>query len=329
MSDSDDDPGADLSKKERLINAWIAVGPEGKTTDVSDLTGSSRGYASDIRRSMAGDDEEEKLPFEEIEDAHDPDLVERYRSDLADDAVDGHWSFTDRLTGDETDDETESPGPVTGEPVSRSRAGPSSPGSAPQPQDAGGSASRQPRQQPPTHSPEQPRQSPQRPPPQSPRESPERPPEQSPQQPPQQSPQPSPQRAPQQPRQQSARQPPQHSPGHGEPEPAPSAGPSGGQGPAQPQSSAGGQPQQAPQSVQSPQAGQQRATPTQPTASPGFRDRLADLDRQLIAQQQQATAELDSLPQGSQAHAIAISKYNLVVDVRQSLRQLANSAPGP
>ncbi|SDF86945.1 hypothetical protein [Halorientalis regularis] len=43
MSDSEDDTGADVSKKERLINAWIAVGPEGKTTDVSDLTGSSRG----------------------------------------------------------------------------------------------------------------------------------------------------------------------------------------------------------------------------------------------------------------------------------------------
>ncbi|WP_157525775.1 hypothetical protein [Halorientalis sp. IM1011] len=49
----------------------------------------------------------------------------------------------------------------------------------------------------------------------------------------------------------------------------------------------------------------------------------------MIAQQQQATAELNSLPQGSQAHAIAVSKYNLVVDLRESLRQLTNVAPGP
>jgi hypothetical protein len=58
-------------------------------------------------------------------------------------------------------------------------------------------------------------------------------------------------------------------------------------------------------------------------------DQLAELDRQLLAHQQQATAELNSVPQGSQAQTIAISKYNLVVDLRESLRQLAAVAPGP
>jgi len=65
---------ADLSKKQRLINAWIAVGPEGKTTDVSELTDASRGYASDIRRAIEGEDEDE-LTTDELQDAYDPDLV--------------------------------------------------------------------------------------------------------------------------------------------------------------------------------------------------------------------------------------------------------------
>lgn len=318
MSDSDDDRGADLSKKERLINAWIAVGPEGKTTDVSDLTGSSRGYASDIRRSMAGDDDDEKLPFEELTDAHDPELVDQYRSDLADDAVDGHWPFADRLTGAEATDQAESPGPVTGEPVSRSRAGPSSTGSAPQQPDTGGNAPRQPPRQPPQPSSQR-----------SPQHSSQQSPQQSSQQPPQHSSQ----QSSHQPRQQSPRQPPQHSQGHSRPGPETSAAPPGGQESTQPQSYTSGQPQRTQQSVQPTQPpGQQQTTnptPAQSTPSSGFRNRLAELDQQLIAQQQQATAELNSLPQGSQAHAIAVSKYNLVVDLRESLRQLTNVAPGP
>lgn len=251
MSDREDAPGADLPKKERLMNAWIAVGPKGKTTDVSDLTGSSRGYASDIRRAMAGEDEEDDLPFEDIADAYDPSLVATYRSKLAEDAIDGRWPFEDRLEVESIGDPS---GPTTGEPVPRSRAGPATvthadpQGTGAHPPETGNPGGRTPQ------------------PPRQPR----------PADPPAQSPQPA----------------------------YPAAQGAAGQAvPSQP------------------------AQQAQPTSAPGgFRDRLADLDRQLVAQQQRATAELNSLPQGSQAHAIALSKYNLLVDIRESLRQLATVA---
>src|SRR6056297_1523433 len=91
-----DELEAELSKKQRLINAWMAVGPEGKTTDVSDLTDSSRGYASDLRRALEGEDEDE-IDIDEIRDAYHPELVEKYRNELGTDAISGEWAFIDRL----------------------------------------------------------------------------------------------------------------------------------------------------------------------------------------------------------------------------------------
>jgi hypothetical protein len=291
MSDREDDTGADLSKKERLINAWIAVGPEGKTTDVSDLTGSSRGYASDIRRAMAGEADDDDLSFEEITAAHEPELVEQYRSDLADDDIDGQWAFADRLEPVESSraaDEPAPPEPATGKPVPRSRTGPVD-------------TSTQPPEPSPTTGPRSPATG------------------QAGSQPPQ--------------------QPPHQGRGSGGPPSQPSAPPhSGGHGPVPPSQLQGGSQSQPPTGGgYSPQPAHQRRTeqqqpaPVQPNqpAPPGFHQQLAELDRQLIAQQQQATAELNSFPQGSQAQNLAISKYNLVVDLRESLRQLATVAPGP
>jgi hypothetical protein len=286
MTDSEAVTGTDLSKKERLINAWIAVGPEGKTTDVSDLTGSSRGYASDIRRSMAGEDDDDDLSFEEIAAAHEPELVEQYRSDLAADEIDGRWVFADRLEPAESGrpaDDPEPPEPATGSPVSRSRTDPTQPSA--QPQSTGN--------QPPTAG----------------RTGASQPPQQSPRQPPASDVQPS------QPSDQS--QP--GGQGGGLPSQPTAAG--------HPRPPAGGgrtAPPETRRTSHQPAAGR----PKQPEP-PGLHDQLAELDRQLLAHQQQATAELNSVPQGSQAQTIAISKYNLVVDLRESLRQLAAVAPGP
>lgn len=287
MSDRESDTAAELSKKERLINAWIAVGPEGKTTDVSDLTGSSRGYASDIRRAMAGEDEDDDLSFEEIAAAHEPELVAQYRSNLAADEIDGRWAFTDRLEPAESSraaDDPETPDPATGQPVTRSRTDPTQPSA--QAQSTG--------RQPPTAG----------------RGGESQPPQQPPQQ-----------------------------PGGSGVQPSQSSGAaqSGGQGrvpPAQPpagqaQPPAGGG--QTPPATQPRGTGHQQPAPARSNqpAPPDFHEQLAELDRDLIAQQQQATAELNSFPQGSQAHSIAVSKYNLVVGLRESLQRLATVAPGP
>jgi hypothetical protein len=300
MADPADDTEADLSKKERLINAWIAAGPDGKTTDVSDLAESSRGYASDIRRGMAGEDEDEALPFEEIGAAHEPELVDQYRSELADDDIDGRWAFADRLEpadSSRTGDDQAPPEPATGRPVPQSRTGPVN----------------TPRQQPP--------------------ESGRQPPatgtggqSQQPQQPPQRSPTSDapPPRSRVPPRASGQGHPPQSQPTAAK-QPQQSA--SGGQTPYPAQQRQSGQ-QQPTQQRQSGQQQQALAAQTQ-SATPGFRDGLAQLDRQLLTQQQQATAELNSAPQGSRAYAIAVSKYNLLVDIRESLQQLAVVAPGP
>lgn len=48
-------------------------------------------------------------------------------------------------------------------------------------------------------------------------------------------------------------------------------------------------------------------------------DELSGVDEALAARQQQAEREVQSLPPESQARSIAISKHNLIVEVRQSL----------
>ncbi|MFB6164596.1 MAG: hypothetical protein ABEJ31_05505, partial [Haloarculaceae archaeon] len=97
MSDRDlDELAEELSKKHRLINAWIAAGPEAKTTDVGEVTGASRGYASGIRRALEGEGDEQ-IDDEELREAYHPELVDRYRSELDEDALDGQWEFESDL----------------------------------------------------------------------------------------------------------------------------------------------------------------------------------------------------------------------------------------
>lgn len=68
----------ELSKKERLINAWLAAGPEAQATTVAELTDASTGYASEINTDI----EEGELDDEEIEAARDEDLIETYADQL-------------------------------------------------------------------------------------------------------------------------------------------------------------------------------------------------------------------------------------------------------
>jgi hypothetical protein len=141
---------ADLTKKQRLINAWIAIGPNGKTTDVSEVTDSSRGYASDIRRALEGESDQE-ITMDEIQEAYHPSLVQAYRSNVGTDAIDGSWPFMSELrrtppsepdrsagsppahgTGPGSGAGTEPPPPTTG-PPSQSPAKPVSTPGEPQP----------------------------------------------------------------------------------------------------------------------------------------------------------------------------------------------------
>lgn len=256
-----DDLEADLSKKQRLINAWIAVGPEGKTTDVSELTDSSRGYASDLRRALEGEGDEE-VALDEIQDAYHPELVAKYRSELGSEAISGEWEFVDQLE--------QPPQPPT-EPTAQEETPPQQ---EPQPghQQQPSPAKRHPQgQQPP--------------------------------------PQPTP-AAP-------TAQPGQAPPG-GPTAPSPSPGGRSGQPPTQP----------APQPGQHPGAGGQPVGRQQPNYQQVL-SQLQTLDNSLSVHQQQAQSEINAVPPQSNAQSLAVSKYNLIVEFRQSIRQLMNTlSPG-
>lgn len=278
MADRDaDDIEADLSKKQRLVNAWIAIGPDGKTTDVSELTDSSRGYASDIRRGLEGESDQE-VSFETIEDAYHPALVQKYRSELGEDAVNGEWSFMDQLSRLPPSERGRSEQPERQQRESEQRRS-----------TGGGREPHEQRQRPSGVSPQQPGQQP-------------------------------PGRQPQQ----------------------PTAGPTGQPTPAtQPtQPTPATQPTQRTQPTQA--RGQVPTTAQQPTAQPGYQtpqygqltqqqlqERLQSLDTSLETQQQVAQNEINSVPAQSVAQSIAISKYNLVVEVRQSIRELLETVRHP
>ncbi len=287
----------DLSKKQRLINAWMAVGPEGKTTDVSDLTDSSRGYASDLRRALEGENEDE-IDIGEIKDAYHPELVEKYRSELGKDAIDGEWEFLDELR---RRPEAEQPSAETTEPSGRTPPQ-QEPQAASEAQAAGG---REPeRRQPTGAGPEQGR----------------------PSQPPGAGPGPGQPSTPGQPAGQPGQQP------YGTPSQQPTPQPGPPQQPGTP-AAATGQP-----TAQPGQAPTQRGQPTTPggypvqaqqsTTQPSIqqvRDQLREFDNSLTVQQQKAQAEINSVPPQSVAQSIAISKYNLIVEIRQSIRELRDS----
>lgn len=293
MADRDvDDLEEELSKKQRLINAWIAVGSEGKTTDVSDLTDSSRGYASDLRRALEGEDEEE-MGMDEIRDAYHPELVEKYRSELGQEAVDGVWGFLDELRRrPEAEQPAAEPTEPTGrtppqqEPQAASSGAAGGPGGGP-----GGGGERRP-QQPTGTGPEPGRPSTPQQPPRQPGQQPYGAPSQ----------QPTPQQSP------SAQQPGTPTGHAGQPTGQP------GQVPTQQGQQPGprGQPMQTQQSVA--QANVQQLS-----------DRLQEFDNSLSLQQQKAQAEINSVPPQSVAQSIAISKYNLIVEIRRSMQELRNS----
>lgn len=344
------DGDEEVPKKVQLINAWLAVGPEGKTTDVGEVTAASRGYASNVRRALEGEEDEDgtEIDMEELREAYRPDLVERYRDELDDDAIDGRWPFLDELEtraeaaeGEPTAEPQERPEaeresgterataterPATGEqprPGATPEAGPEAqsaqrpqpgpgpqpdPNSGPGPETGTGTAG----------------------PPAAERMSPGGPPRQP--QPQQGGGQPGPAPGPgtahgyAQDRPAGQQPPPQQSsPG------APGAGTPGSGQQAPPQQPPQSQPtgpatQQPPQSrptgpaTQQPPAGRQAGPPA---GQPGPHRRIRELDSYLVSQQQQAQAEINAYPPSSPAHAVAVSKYNLVVTVRDALASIA------
>jgi len=274
MADRDvDELESELSKKQRLINAWIAVGPEGKTTDVSDLTDSSRGYASDLRRGLEGEAEED-VEHDEIQEAYHPELVEKYRSELGEEAIDGQWEFMDRLQRRPTGDrEPSTPSPSDQPTAEPTRTQPQRESQAGRQPPAGrGGTGRQPggAQGPPG--------------------------------------QPSP----------GAGQPsrPPTGPPQGRPTPGPQTGQQTGG------AAMGAAPQTGQQQAPGSQSGgaQQRMQVIQQVAN-----QLRELDNSLTYQQQQAQAEINAAPPQSVTQSMAISKYNLIVEIRQSLQELRNS----
>lgn len=103
MSQSDlDDREEDLSKKDRLINAWLAAGPETYAKTVAEIAGASTAYASRIKSQI----EEGEITDDDVEDIRDEELVNRYTDRLSEMSDTGE-ADTDEAATAET--ETEAP----------------------------------------------------------------------------------------------------------------------------------------------------------------------------------------------------------------------------
>ena len=69
-----DDGETDLSKHDKLVNAWLAAGRDANVETVASLTDASPSYASQVRQAM----EEGDLSEDEVEATTVPALVDRY-----------------------------------------------------------------------------------------------------------------------------------------------------------------------------------------------------------------------------------------------------------
>lgn len=76
-SDAAGGPAADLTKRDRLVNAWLAAGWDANVATVASLTDASESYASQVRQSM----EDDEIDADAIAV---PNLVDRYRAAVAD-----------------------------------------------------------------------------------------------------------------------------------------------------------------------------------------------------------------------------------------------------
>ncbi len=72
------DREADLSKKDRLINAWLAAGPDAMAKNIAEITDSSVAYASRIESQM----EEGEIGEDDVEAVRDEALVDEYADRL-------------------------------------------------------------------------------------------------------------------------------------------------------------------------------------------------------------------------------------------------------
>ena len=75
MADSQIAPAEEeLSKKARLINAWLAVGSAAKATNIAEITGASTAYASRVKSDMDADE----ISDDAVANARDEALIEAY-----------------------------------------------------------------------------------------------------------------------------------------------------------------------------------------------------------------------------------------------------------
>lgn len=105
--------GDDYTKKQRIINAWLADSDADNQT-TADVTGASEGYASSIKRKL----DQGEIEEEAIEEARDDKLVQQYREEFAEEEV-SEEDEAESLDGTETsasDETTESGGGDT-EPI--------------------------------------------------------------------------------------------------------------------------------------------------------------------------------------------------------------------
>ncbi|MEA5388049.1 hypothetical protein VB773_19450 [Haloarculaceae archaeon H-GB2-1] len=79
MSDTEPETIAeDLSKRKRLVNAWLAGGPDVKNSVIAEIAAASTGYASRIRNNMKSGEISEA----EVQDERDEELVDAYTEQL-------------------------------------------------------------------------------------------------------------------------------------------------------------------------------------------------------------------------------------------------------
>lgn len=257
---------ADLSKKDRLVNAWLAAGPDAMAKNIAEITDSSIAYASRIKSEMEDGD----IGEEEVDEVRDEALVDEY-ADRLQRLTQGN-SDTGAAGGGEAEAATEPDEPGETQAEQSEQRQPSALEAQQHHQERQQEAAqRESGQQPQEPSQRQPQQ-PQRPQqPQQPQQS-QRP--QQPQQPQQ------PQRQSQQPQQRQPERPPQQQPRR------------------QP---ARQQPPRRPQ--QPPQRREQREFPAEERDSVSV-ERLRELDQLLATYEEEARFEIQNLPQGRATEAV-------------------------
>lgn len=118
---------SELSKRDRLVNAWLAAGADANVDTVAQLSGASGSYASRIGRSLADGEITEAA----VDEARVPELVEAYERRLETGAV-GERAGGSAQSGAGTEESAPSGGPAPrGEPPDGTAPPSGEPGQSP------------------------------------------------------------------------------------------------------------------------------------------------------------------------------------------------------